>query len=144
LVSTLLLRLVSMSVPAVLFPAVLVSTIFVLAVFGLVLVVRALKTQKVSGHKPDGYVKVYYGSRIMGQTSLVKSNRNPSWSQRFNYYSAMVGGSLTVRVYDKDVVFDDFLGSCTTKIERGTYSARCNLSKGGTLYFTYTTVSKQP
>ncbi|XP_005809816.1 perforin-1-like [Xiphophorus maculatus] len=99
--------------------------------------IRAQNLRPDKYSKPDGYVKVYYGSRIMGQTSLVKSNRNPSWSQRFNYYSAMVGGSLTVRVYDKDVVFDDFLGSCTTKIERGTYSARCNLSKGGTLYFTY-------
>ncbi|XP_032425469.1 perforin-1-like [Xiphophorus hellerii] len=99
--------------------------------------IRAQNLRPDKYSKPDSYVKVYYGSRIMGQTSLVKSNRNPSWSQRFNYYSAMVGGSLTVRVYDKDVVFDDFLGSCTTKIKRGAYSARCNLSKGGTLYLTY-------
>ncbi|PWA16005.1 hypothetical protein CCH79_00017760 [Gambusia affinis] len=87
--------------------------------------------------KPDGYAKVFYGSSNMGQTSVVQGNRNPSWTQSFNYYSAKVGGQLTVKVYDKDVVSDDYLGGCTTKIKVGTFDARCNLSSGGTLYLTY-------
>ncbi|XP_014853869.1 PREDICTED: perforin-1-like [Poecilia mexicana] len=88
--------------------------------------------------KPDGYVKVYYGSIFMGQTSFVRGNRDPSWPQSFNYYSAKLGGRLTVKVYDKNAVFDDYLGGCTTVIsKRGIYSGWCNLSTGGTLYLTY-------
>lgn len=96
---------------------------------------RNLRPDKYS--RPDCYVKVYYGSRIMGQTRVRFGNRDPSWTESIPYYSARVNGRVRVSVYDKDAVFDDFLGSCSAPIKRGTYNLRCNLSKGGTMYFTY-------
>uniref|UniRef100_A0A3Q2QPS3 C2 domain-containing protein n=1 Tax=Fundulus heteroclitus TaxID=8078 RepID=A0A3Q2QPS3_FUNHE len=85
----------------------------------------------------DGFVKVYCGSRFLGQTHVYNNHPNPSWPESFSYPRAKHNDNLRVRVYDKDVVFDDELGSCSTRIRRGNSNMHCSLRKGGTLFFSY-------
>ncbi|KAK5612089.1 hypothetical protein CRENBAI_000757 [Crenichthys baileyi] len=98
---------------------------------------RAQHLRPDHGSNADGFVRVNCGSWYLGQTDVFHDNPNPSWGKRFTYSGALQNDLLIVRVYDKDVVFADELGSCRTPIRRGTYRVTCNLRTGGSLFFTY-------
>ncbi|XP_055017444.1 uncharacterized protein LOC129411242 [Boleophthalmus pectinirostris] len=86
----------------------------------------------------DGYVKVYVGSKSIGQTTVRNDDTDPWWGEEFAYLDAKENDELKLEVYDRDLMFDDLLGTCKRQIRVGTYQHDCFLSKGGTLHYSYT------
>ncbi|KAF4114797.1 hypothetical protein G5714_005020 [Onychostoma macrolepis] len=88
------------------------------------------------GNQPDPYIKVWCGSTFGGQTEYQRDTANPSWSAEFSFPNCRVGANLKLEVWDKDLIFDDYLGTCTKTLSRGVFNAVCSLN-AGTLYYTY-------
>lgn len=63
----------------------------------------------------DGFVEMSCGSAYT-KTSVNENNANPSWTEELSYSRALPGDQLELRVYDKDVAFNDRLGVCTHSI----------------------------
>ncbi|XP_056311088.1 perforin-1-like [Danio aesculapii] len=87
-----------------------------------------------AGNKPDPYVKIWCGSTFGGQTEYHKDNAHPVWSAEFNFPNCKAKESLKLEVWDKDLNFDDKLGTCTKTVEYGLFSVTCHLSKGSLFY----------
>uniref|UniRef100_A0A3B4EVS7 C2 domain-containing protein n=2 Tax=Haplochromini TaxID=319058 RepID=A0A3B4EVS7_9CICH len=85
----------------------------------------------------DGYVRMSCGPASK-TTNVVFNTPDPNWHEELHYSRASPGNYLELRVYDKDVIFDDLLGICAINIQKGTRKHYCNLPTGGYLYFTYT------
>merc|ERR1712212_410229 len=77
---------------------------------------------------PDPYVKVWCGAHFGGMTEVAENTRNPSWHAEFNFVNVSVGDELTLDVWDRDVLYDDHLGTCTTNITAGTNEESCSLN----------------
>ncbi|XP_073693800.1 perforin-1-like [Garra rufa] len=90
-----------------------------------------------AGNHPDPFVKVFCAGIFGGQTEYHKDNANPSWSAQFNFPDCYPYDSLNLEVWDKDLNYDDHLGTCSTQVQYGTNSINCGLSKGGHLYYKY-------
>ncbi|XP_048012369.1 perforin-1-like [Megalobrama amblycephala] len=88
------------------------------------------------GNFPDPYVKVWCGSAFGGQTEYHKDNMHPRWSAVFSFPNCNPYENLKLEVWDKDLNFDDHLGTCYRQVEFGTFAVTCHLSKG-TLYYKY-------
>ncbi|KAG7488943.1 hypothetical protein JOB18_001623 [Solea senegalensis] len=88
----------------------------------------------------DGYVKAFINTDPIGETSVEKNEKNPSWFEDLTYSAAKTGDILRLEVHDSDPFFDDLVGSCATAIKRGTYSLKCYLMEGGKLQYTYSFV----
>uniref|UniRef100_A0A671SLE8 Si:ch211-240l19.8 n=1 Tax=Sinocyclocheilus anshuiensis TaxID=1608454 RepID=A0A671SLE8_9TELE len=88
------------------------------------------------GNQPDPYIKIWCGSTFGGQTEYHSDVANTSWSAVFSFTNCRVGENLKLEVWDKDLIFDDYLGMCTKSLSRGVFNAVCSLNKG-TLYYTY-------
>nr|XP_014267641.1 protein C2-DOMAIN ABA-RELATED 4 [Maylandia zebra] len=86
----------------------------------------------------DAYVTVSSGSTSLGKTSVRYNDPNPWWEEEFSYFNTEENDTLTLEVYDVDLVFDDQLGVCQRQLKVGTYQHDCFLTKGGTLHYTYT------
>ncbi|XP_026012431.1 protein C2-DOMAIN ABA-RELATED 4-like [Astatotilapia calliptera] len=86
----------------------------------------------------DAYVTVSSGSTSLGKTSVRYNDPNPWWEEEFSYFYTEENDTLTLEVYDVDLVFDDQLGVCQRQLKVGTYQHDCFLTKGGTLHYTYT------
>ncbi|KAK7129711.1 hypothetical protein R3I93_019377 [Phoxinus phoxinus] len=82
------------------------------------------------GNYPDPYVKVWCGSSFGGQTEFHKDNNNPSWSAEFNFPNCNPYDKLKLEVWDKDLNFDDHLGTCYTWVKNGTFYVTCHLDYG--------------
>ncbi|RXN25718.1 C2 domain-containing At1g53590-like protein [Labeo rohita] len=89
-----------------------------------------------AGNPPDPFVKVFCAGIFGGQTEYHKDNANPSWSAVFNFPDCLPNDNLKLEVWDKDLNFDDHLGTCSTKVQYGTNSITCHLSRG-VLYYKY-------
>ncbi|XP_012685231.2 perforin-1-like [Clupea harengus] len=79
---------------------------------------------------PDPYVKVFCGNAFGGTTEFIKNNANPSWSAAFSFPHGRPGDALKLEVWDKDLMRDDHLGTCTTTVQNGSNSMSCSLRKG--------------
>ncbi|KAJ0068115.1 hypothetical protein NL108_016176 [Boleophthalmus pectinirostris] len=88
--------------------------------------------------RPDCYIKVFLDSTSLGQTSMIKDNKNPVWSDQFHYFDAQEYQQLRLEVWDRDLNFDDGLGICRTEIRVGTYKQSCYMTRGGLVHYTYT------
>ncbi|XP_028313701.1 synaptotagmin-3-like [Gouania willdenowi] len=86
----------------------------------------------------DGYVKVFIGTTILGQTSVRHNNANPWWDEEFAYFKVQENDLLRLEVHDDDFLFDDLLGVCQRPVKEGTHTHECYLEKKGTLFYTYT------
>ncbi|CAK6950502.1 perforin-1-like [Scomber scombrus] len=86
----------------------------------------------------DGYVKVFLSSVNLGTTSVILNNARPWWEEEFAYISARQYNVLRLEVYDRDLIYDDLLGTCETQIKQGTHEYYCSLKTGGKLHFSYT------
>lgn len=89
-----------------------------------------------SGNPPDPYVKVQCGSVSGGMTDFKKDTSNPTWSETFSFRDGKAGDTLRVEVWDKDLSYDDHLGTCTTTVGSGSHRVSCLIGKG-TLEFFY-------
>lgn len=86
----------------------------------------------------DGYVKVFSGAASLGRTTTLHNQINPWWDEVFSYRNALENDTLRLEVYDKDLVFDDRLGVCATRLRKGRFDYQCTLDEGGSLYYSYT------
>ncbi|KAJ8017065.1 hypothetical protein DPEC_G00013910 [Dallia pectoralis] len=96
---------------------------------------RGLKGDPVN--PPDVYVKVWWGSKSGGMTDFVKDNANPSWGSEFIIEGLTTSDSLKLEVWDKDLNFDDHLGTCIFSVGHGTHNQNCRIGSGGSLFVTY-------
>ncbi|KAK6308444.1 hypothetical protein J4Q44_G00217150 [Coregonus suidteri] len=91
----------------------------------------------IAGNYPDPYVKVWCGGESGGMTNWQKDTHNPSWSAVFSFLDVPSSASLKFEIWDKDLNFDDLLGTCTnTELMSGSHSVTCKLSSGN-FYYTY-------
>ncbi|CAL9707895.1 unnamed protein product [Knipowitschia caucasica] len=86
----------------------------------------------------DGYVKVHFRSELLGQTEVCKNEANPWWREEFIYIHPKPSDPLTLEVHDKDIIWDDMLGTCFTLVRWGTHQNQCALEEGGMLLYDYT------
>ncbi|KAL7836286.1 hypothetical protein AOLI_G00275700 [Acnodon oligacanthus] len=84
---------------------------------------------------PDPYVKVWCGSTFGGMTDFRQDNANPIWSSEFNFPKCKAKDILKLEVWDKDLIYDDQLGTCTLKVQSGTYVyLNCIVGRGRLSY----------
>ncbi|KAJ1125612.1 hypothetical protein NDU88_004037 [Pleurodeles waltl] len=92
-----------------------------------------------AGNPPDPYVKVFYDGREY-RTNWVKDNANPRWNAVFSIGAVMLSPSkqLVLEAWDKDVTYDDRLGSCQVAADAapGERPVTCYL-KNGNFQFRY-------
>ncbi|KAK9975697.1 hypothetical protein ABG768_020935 [Culter alburnus] len=93
-------------------------------------------TGDAAGNHPDPYVKVWCGSSFGGMTEFVRDTDNPSWSAEFNFPQCTAKENLKLQVWDKDLNFDDHLGTCVKQVQYGSFTGSCHL-KDGTLFYSY-------
>ncbi|AWP06481.1 C2 domain protein isoform 2 [Scophthalmus maximus] len=91
----------------------------------------------------DGYVKVFCGPAVLGETSVRNNNPNPWWAEEFSHFKAQENDILRLEVHDSDIIFNDLLGVCQRRIKVGTHEHDCFLEKGGTLHYSYTLGGQQ-
>ncbi|KAK9975705.1 hypothetical protein ABG768_020943 [Culter alburnus] len=85
--------------------------------------------------RSDTYVKVWCGSTYGGETEQ-HSSTNPTWSKQFNFPNCNTNDNLKLEVWDKDLVFDDLLGTCGRLVQNGSFTVTCYLNEG-TLFYSY-------
>ncbi|XP_036454625.1 BAG-associated GRAM protein 1-like [Colossoma macropomum] len=86
---------------------------------------------------PDPYVKVSCGSTFSGMTDFRQDNANPTWSDEFNFPKCKAKDILKLEVWDKDLIYDDQLGTCTLKVQSGTQLKLDCIVGRGSLSFSY-------
>lgn len=65
----------------------------------------------------DPYVKVYENSKKLLHTTAVQEDTlSPVWEEIFTTTS-YCGNTLTFKIYDKDLVTDDYLGECQIDLQ---------------------------
>uniref|UniRef100_A0A673NIJ5 C2 domain-containing protein n=1 Tax=Sinocyclocheilus rhinocerous TaxID=307959 RepID=A0A673NIJ5_9TELE len=64
-----------------------------------------------AGNDPDPYLKVWCGTTFGGMTEFHRDSANPSWSAEFNFPYCEPKDALKFQVWDKDLNFDDHLGT---------------------------------
>ncbi len=87
-----------------------------------------------AGNEPDPYVKVWCGSNFGGMTEFHRDDANPSWSAVFNFPNCSTKDDLKFQVWDKDLIYDDHLGTCQRRVQRGSFSGNCHLNDGTLFY----------
>ncbi|KAJ8395582.1 hypothetical protein AAFF_G00030630 [Aldrovandia affinis] len=83
--------------------------------------------------RTDPYVKFWYWNHFH-QTHWIKSEDNPHWNSVYDLGHVEAFHELKFEVWDKDVKYDDHLGTCRTRLQEGTHTGSCNLNKGGFSY----------
>ncbi|KAG7485987.1 perforin-1-like [Solea senegalensis] len=78
--------------------------------------------------KTEAFVKMWYGGKYH-KTHRIRSN-SPRWNSRYDLGNVDTHMSLKIEVWDKDVYFDDRLGSCSKSLLKGTRTFTCRLKKG--------------
>ncbi|XP_060940730.1 perforin-1-like [Limanda limanda] len=84
----------------------------------------------------DAYVKIFYKGRYE-ETRMVLNDNNPVWYALYDFGYVDWGTAMTLEVWDKDVCYDDKVGTCFLYPEKGTHYGASQLSEG-VLYYTYT------
>ncbi|XP_026065183.1 perforin-1-like [Carassius auratus] len=87
-----------------------------------------------AGNDPDPYVKVWCGSHFGGMSEFQRDVANPSWSAEFNFLNCKANQDLKFEVWDKDLIYDDHLGTCVRQVQKGTFTGNCHLDNGILFY----------
>ncbi|XP_076855120.1 uncharacterized protein LOC143510034 isoform X2 [Brachyhypopomus gauderio] len=86
---------------------------------------------------PDPYVKVWCGPAFGGMTEFHKDTSNPTWGASFYFPDCRAGDHLQFEVWDKDLNFDDKLGTCNIAAQPGLHQSMACPLQHGTLYYSY-------
>ncbi|KAJ8338759.1 hypothetical protein SKAU_G00355450 [Synaphobranchus kaupii] len=81
----------------------------------------------------DPYVQFWYG-RHFHQTHCIESTQYPHWNKAYDLGHVEANHELKFEVLDKDVSYDDLLGTCRTRLQEGTHTVTCALNKGSFSY----------
>ncbi|KAJ8260471.1 hypothetical protein COCON_G00161940 [Conger conger] len=87
--------------------------------------------------KPEPDVKFWYGPHFR-KTYWIDSENNPYWNRDYDLGHVEADHELKMEVWDKDVSYDDHLGTCSTQLQEGSHTLGCNLSKGRGFSYSYT------
>ncbi|XP_030066663.1 perforin-1-like [Microcaecilia unicolor] len=87
----------------------------------------------------DGYVKVFIGAK-MRRTRTIMNQNNPRWNEKLDFGELLLTPQLQLRVevWDKDIKWDDLLGSCWRSIfaTARDREERCYF-RHGNIYFSF-------
>ncbi|KAJ8338762.1 hypothetical protein SKAU_G00355480 [Synaphobranchus kaupii] len=87
--------------------------------------------------RTDPYVKFWYGHHYH-RTHWIKSKDNPHWNSFYDLGHVEANQELKFEVWDKDVKYDDHLGTCRTHLQEGSHTNSCGLKKKGGFAYSYT------
>ncbi|XP_063063612.1 perforin-1-like [Engraulis encrasicolus] len=82
---------------------------------------------------PDPFVKVKYWNKFY-QTHYIKDNENPTWNAAYDLGHVEAHHHLNLEVWDKDLQYDDHLGTCSTPLIEGSHTNSCGIKSGGFSY----------
>lgn len=82
---------------------------------------------------PDPYVKMWYWNHFR-QTHYIKDTKNPHWNSHYDLGHVEAIHEIVSEVWDKDLNYDDHLGTCCIRLNEGSHSGSCSLKKGGFSY----------
>uniref|UniRef100_A0A8C6NSW6 Multiple C2 domains, transmembrane 2a n=1 Tax=Nothobranchius furzeri TaxID=105023 RepID=A0A8C6NSW6_NOTFU len=78
---------------------------------------RAIAETKTSDTPaPDPYVKFKLEGKQFYKSKVVPKNLNPKWNESFSHPLRERDQIVELRVYDKNLTSDDFMGSCTISL----------------------------
>ncbi|XP_051506359.1 multiple C2 and transmembrane domain-containing protein 2 isoform X2 [Myxocyprinus asiaticus] len=60
----------------------------------------------------DPYVKFKLDGKTLYKSKVVYKNLNPTWNESFSFPIRNLDQKLFIKVYDRDLTTDDFMGSC--------------------------------
>ncbi|XP_063063614.1 perforin-1-like [Engraulis encrasicolus] len=83
--------------------------------------------------KPDPYVKTWYWNKFY-QTHYIKNDKNPKWNIQYNLGHVEAHHELKFEVWDKDLKYDDLIGTCRTYLTEGSHTNSCSVKTGGYSY----------
>ncbi|XP_051521695.1 uncharacterized protein si:ch211-240l19.7 [Myxocyprinus asiaticus] len=87
------------------------------------------------GNKPDPYVKIWCGGAYQ-ETNHFQGNSDPTWDQTYPFSSCTSEDNLQLEVWDKDVKYDDRLGSYSGTVGTGSKNSHFSVGKGK-MYYSY-------
>uniref|UniRef100_A0A671PI26 Multiple C2 domains, transmembrane 2b n=1 Tax=Sinocyclocheilus anshuiensis TaxID=1608454 RepID=A0A671PI26_9TELE len=81
---------------------------------------RALST-RTARHRnstSDPYVKFKLDGKTLYKSKVVYKNLNPVWNETFSFPIRNLDQKLFIKVYDRDLTTDDFMGSCGVELNK--------------------------
>uniref|UniRef100_A0A672PE57 Multiple C2 and transmembrane domain-containing protein 2-like n=1 Tax=Sinocyclocheilus grahami TaxID=75366 RepID=A0A672PE57_SINGR len=69
-------------------------------------------------HTYDPYVKFKLDGKTLYKSKVVYKNLNPVWNETFSFPIRNLDQKLFIKVYDRDLTTDDFMGSCGVELNK--------------------------
>ncbi|XP_073692519.1 multiple C2 and transmembrane domain-containing protein 2 isoform X2 [Garra rufa] len=66
----------------------------------------------------DPYVKFKLDGKTLYKSKVVYKNLNPVWNETFSFPIRNLDQKLFIKVYDRDLTTDDFMGSCGVELDK--------------------------
>ncbi|XP_043101743.1 multiple C2 and transmembrane domain-containing protein 2 isoform X3 [Puntigrus tetrazona] len=66
----------------------------------------------------DPYVKFKLDGKTLYKSKVVYKNLNPVWNETFSFPIRNLDQKLFIKVYDRDLTTDDFMGSCGVELNK--------------------------
>ncbi|XP_016307777.1 multiple C2 and transmembrane domain-containing protein 2-like isoform X2 [Sinocyclocheilus anshuiensis] len=66
----------------------------------------------------DPYVKFKLDGKTLYKSKVVYKNLNPVWNESFSFPIRSLDQKLFIKVYDRDLTTDDFMGSCGVELNK--------------------------
>ncbi|XP_042583140.1 multiple C2 and transmembrane domain-containing protein 2-like isoform X1 [Cyprinus carpio] len=66
----------------------------------------------------DPYVKFKLDGKTLYKSKVVYKNLNPVWNETFSFPIRNLDKKLFIKVYDRDLTTDDFMGSCGVELNK--------------------------
>ncbi|KAJ8417396.1 hypothetical protein AAFF_G00286230 [Aldrovandia affinis] len=76
----------------------------------------------------DPYVKFKLDGKTFYKSKVVYKNLNPTWNESFSFAIKDLEQSLYLRVYDRDLTTDDFMGSSSVNLAELELDKTCEMS----------------
>ncbi|KAG9340749.1 hypothetical protein JZ751_020341 [Albula glossodonta] len=76
----------------------------------------------------DPYVKFKLDGKAIYKSKVVYKNLNPTWNESFSVAVKDLEHILSLRVYDRDLTTDDFMGACSVKLSEIELNKTCEVA----------------
>ncbi|KAI1904510.1 hypothetical protein AGOR_G00006390 [Albula goreensis] len=76
----------------------------------------------------DPYVKFKLDGKAIYKSKVVYKNLNPTWNESFSVAVKDLEQILSLRVYDRDLTTDDFMGACSVKLSEIELNKTCEVA----------------